>query len=198
MTRAGCLLLAWLALWLLAGAAAAADWQIAITGAGSHYRQSAVWSGLFTAPNGRLYDASHLYQNRRTPLYLAGEVRLFGLYLPAGQAARAPLKLMPVNLMPVNLILPFSYDNGFDSAKFTANPRFTLGAALQGQHRQLVWQARLDGLIDSGGRITERACYDATGRDFPCGTGLAWGESGPAHITRSSRQAASLRLIWLW
>lgn len=57
---------------------------------------------------------------------------------------------------------------------------------------------RLDGLIDRGGGISERACYDATGRDFHCGTGLPWANSSPAHITRTSRQAASLRLVWLW
>lgn len=218
---AACLLLALLALWPLTGAAAGAsgtgagsDWQIRLTGAGNLYTQSAVWSGHFTAANGQLYDASHLYQNRRRPLYLTGELQLFGLRLPgrAGAGANQPSghpsghpsgQLFAQTFSrfwsgPFNLILPFSYDNGFDSAKFTARPRLTLGAAVQGRHRQLVWQLRLDGLIDSGGRIAERACYDATGRDFHCGTGLPWADAGPALITRTRRQAASLRLIWLW
>jgi hypothetical protein len=196
--------LLWLGLILWLGIAAAADWQLRLTGAGNLYTQSAVWSGHFTAANGRFYDASHLYQNRRRPLYLSGEMQLFGLALP-GRAARHAAEQAGGRAAaggfwngPFNLILPFAYDNGFDSAKFTTRPRLTLGAALQGRHRQLVWQMRLDGLIDRGGGISERACYDATGRDFHCGTGLPWANSGPAHITCTSRQAASLRLVWLW
>ena len=194
------LLLFALIFWPLAsaGAGTAADWQLQLTGAGNLYSQSAVWSGHFTAANGRLYDASHLYQNRRNPFYLAGELQLFGLRLPGQLTGGSKASRTRQVNGPFNLILPFAYDNGFDSAKFTARPRLTLGAAVQGRYRQLVWQARLDGLVDAGGRITERACYDATGRDFHCGTGLPWADSGPAHITRSSRRAASLRLIWLW
>ena len=79
--------LLWLGLILWLGIAAAADWQLRLTGAGNLYTQSAVWSGHFTAANGRFYDASHLYQNRRRPLYLSGELQLFGLALP-GRAAR--------------------------------------------------------------------------------------------------------------
>lgn len=184
MRLAGLLLLGVLTLW--PGQMRAADWQVQLLEAGNLYRQSPVWSGHFTAANGQLYDASHLYQNRRRPLYLRGEIQLYGL----ARVSRAG--------RPINLILPFAYDNGFDSAKFTARPRFTMGAALQGRQDQLVWQIRLDGLLDTGGQIRERACYDATGRDFHCGTGLAWRDSSGQHIPRTNRRAASLHLVWLW
>ncbi len=93
-----------------------------LTGAGNLYTQSAVWSGHFTAANGRFYDASHLYQNRRRPLYLSGELQLFGLALPGRAASQAAEQAGGRAAGggfwngPFNLILPFTYDNGFDSA----------------------------------------------------------------------------------
>jgi len=47
--------LLWLGLILWLGIAAAADWQLRLTGAGNLFTQSAVWSGHFTAANGRFY-----------------------------------------------------------------------------------------------------------------------------------------------
>ena len=140
------------------------DWRVLGLSAKSEHAGSKVWSGNFTAPNRRHYDAS-------------------GFYAPTNQPFSAKAVLAKPDNKPgnkpsdnrVTWLLPIALDAGYRAQLYQAAPLFSLGigAAFALPEHTMV-SIRAENLLRLGGGVSEQACYDGFRRQFHCGTGLAW------------------------
>ena len=114
------------------------------------------WSGRFKALNGDAYFVDEFYTSQRPNFNIK-----MGLYAAQRNKTR--------------YIINLHYDNGFDAALYDAERYVGLGLSA---HRQMSQYSRLSlhllDVLQLGGKVSERPCYDAFRREFHCGTGLAW------------------------
>ena len=64
---------------LLNSSANSAETYLKIFSLSNDYSQSKVWSGVFTAPNGKTFDTSNYYRNTRNEFHVNGELFLINL-----------------------------------------------------------------------------------------------------------------------
>jgi hypothetical protein len=131
-------------------------WHVLSLSAKSEHAGSKVWSGHFTAPNRRHYDASDFYAPRNQPFSLKA---IFAKPDTGG----------------VTWLLPIALDTGHRAQLYQAAPLFSLGmgAAIALPGRAMV-SVRAENMLRLGGGVSEQPCYDRFRRQFHCGTGMAW------------------------
>lgn len=140
----------------IAQPAFADGWQILSLSASSEHEGSHVWSGKFTALNGRDYDASAFYTSRH-------------------QTLSAKIILARPQQNRITWLMPIALDAGYEARLYQAKPLFGLGlgAAIALSGDAMV-SLRAENLMRLGGTISEQPCYDGFRRQYHCGTGLAW------------------------
>jgi hypothetical protein len=140
----------------IAQPAFADGWQILSLSASSEHEGSHVWSGKFTALNGRDYDASAFYS-------------------PRNQTLSAKIIMARPQQNRVTWLMPIALDGGYEARLYQAKPLFSfgLGAAIALSGDAMV-SLRAENLMRLGGTISEQPCYDGFRRQYHCGTGLAW------------------------
>lgn len=150
-----------------------------LTGGSSDYSQSEVWTGHFVAPNGKLFDVSHLYKSKRQTFNLSG------YFLLGKSNART------------SFLIPFKYDNGFSAPLYSAKERLDIGLIL---NRRIDTRLSVNfGVLDLsslGGEITENPCVDGFNREFHCGSGLPWVDYSPHAHTKTSMPRLLTRLTY--
>lgn len=156
---------------IIAQPALADDWQLLSLTAASEHNGSDVWSGKFTAINGRHYDAS-------------------AFYAPTNQPFSAKLVLAKKTDRRLTWLLPLAADAGYQARLYQAEPLFALGggAVLRLAGHSMV-SLRIDNILRLGGALSEQPCYDGFRRQYHCGTGLAWRDYQASDIDRRGRFA---------
>ena len=152
-----------------------------VTDAGTEYQATSKWSGIFTASNKTVYDTSHLYEAENTQFFFKAYYKTF-LYNDR-----------------ILFRIPFTYDNGYESALFSADPSLSFGVDLNYRLNSalLVSTSILD-FARIGGSISEKPCRDSFSRQFHCGTGLAWTDSKDSHITNTAPTQFKLQMSLLF
>ena len=148
--------------------ASASEFEFAarLTSGNSDYTQSVVWTGSFVAPNGKLFDVSHLYKSERQTFNLSG-------YFLFGKSRSKTI-----------FLIPFKYDNGFSAPLYSAKKRLDIGVILNRRiNTRVSMNFGVFDLYSLGGKITENPCLDMFNREFHCGSGLPWVDYRPqAHV----------------
>lgn len=151
--------------------AAAADVQLVSLTAVSQHAASKVWSGRFRGVNGRDYNASAFYKSTKPQLSATG--------------------LLMINPQDrFSWLLPISIDAGYHAELYQADPLASIGfgtAVSLDAHSVLT--LRVDNLLVSGGKISERPCFDSYRRRYHCGSGLAWTDFEKTDFDRRGRLA---------
>lgn len=151
--------------------AAAADVQLVSLTAVSQHAASKVWSGRFRGVNGRDYNASAFYKSTKPQLSATG--------------------LLMINPQDrFSWLLPISIDAGYHADLYQADPLASIGfgtAVSLDAHSVLT--LRVDNLLVSGGKISERPCFDSYRRRYHCGSGLAWTDFEKTDFDRRGRLA---------
>ena len=125
-----------------------------ISGSSSH-QFSSPYSGKFQAINGEIFDVSRYYASSSTELNLNGFV----------------MWDMDDRLV---FTVPWSFDLGYKSDLFEADPVLQLGVSVKVLSENQSFSFGVINLLTIGGNITETPCVDSLFRDFHCGTGLPW------------------------
>jgi hypothetical protein len=139
--------------------------EIKLLDVGNRYQATPVWSGIFKAPNDVVYQTPHLYHPHNTPIFIKGYYQTY---------------LKNKHML---LRIPVTFDNGYESALFSADPSLTLGINLNFRvNPSILISSSILNFTRIGGSIKERPCRDSFLRQFHCGTGLAWVDSFNTHI----------------
>lgn len=156
---------------LFTGPVAANDVQLVSLKATSQHAASKVWSGRFRGLNGRDYNASAFYKPTKPQLSATG--------------------LLMINSQDrVSWLLPISIDAGYHAKLYQADPLASIGfGTAVSLDAQSVVTFRVDNLLVSGGKISERPCYDSYRRRYHCGSGLAWTDFEKTGFDRRGRLA---------
>ena len=91
-----------------------------VTGAGTEYQATSKWSGIFTASNKTVYDTSHLYEAENTQFFFKAYYKTF-LYNDR-----------------ILFRIPFTYDNGYESALFSADPSLSFWCGFELPTKQRI------------------------------------------------------------
>jgi hypothetical protein len=145
------------------------------------HQASEVWSGRFTAPNGKVFDVTDYYRNEGLEFSVSG-------VLAFGPDQR------------VSWLVPVIVDGGYDAPLYQAAPSLALGigmALVSAPNAVFTWQ--VENMVKLGGRVRERACYDIYQRAFHCGTGLAWSDYQSSSLRRrDDENVPRLKLRYLY
>ena len=160
----------------MTGAGAASDWQVLSLSAKSEHGGIAVWSGKFTAMNGRNYDAS-------------------AFYTPTNQPFSVKSILAKSHTKNITWLMPLTLDAGFDARLYQAEPLLGLGTgAAIGLSDASMLSIRFDNLLRLGGGVSEQPCYDGFRRQFHCGTGMAWTDYQSSEASRRTFGEAAIKI----
>ena len=166
---------------LLNSSANSAETYLKIFSLSNDYSQSKVWSGVFTAPNGKTFDTSNYYRNTRNEFHVNGELFLINLKTK------------------YTISIPFYYDNGYQSSLFNAQERFDLGLSLSGMlSDNFIYGVSTSSLLSYGGEVREYPCVDSFQREFHCGTGLPWTDAESFLIKGNSNGHIHLKIQYLF
>ena len=114
------------------------------------------WNGHFNAANGTLYDVSQFYENKRLELNLRTGLNIY-------------------DSQYVAIDLPIHYDNGYKADLYNTSRYIGLGLSMRfTDGKKWAGVLHMLNLIQAGGKVDERPCYDSFRRQFHCGTGHAW------------------------
>lgn len=118
---------------------------------------STPWTGHFTALNGKQYQLSQFYKNRRNlAINLKAGIEIF---------RNANLKIS----------LPVHFDNGYKADLYEAERFLGFGVSVYyAPRKNLFLSFNMVDIVQFGGQTKERPCYDDFRREFHCGTGYAW------------------------
>ncbi len=120
------------------------------------HQTSNPWSGYFRALNGKAFKTPTFYENTSLEVNIKTAIEIY----------RGP------NL---KLSLPMHFDNGYRAPLYRANTYLGFGvSAYYAPSRKDFITLHLLDVVQFGGKVTERPCYDSFRRAFHCGTGNAW------------------------
>ena len=142
------------------------------------HRTSYVWEGRFRAIDGTPYDKHAFYISSRPQF-------------------NAKLGVTLYHSSKLRLTLPLHHDNGYAAALYDAEP--FLGGGLIGQwhyRENLTLGFALHDVLQLGGKLRERPCYDGFRRAFHCGTGRPWTDAGPYMQRDNTPAFLKLSLDW--
>ena len=142
--------------------------------ASSSHMASSVWTGRFSAIDGRQIDASEHYKAKNF------------MFSANGTAA---FDLTPAS----SIILPFVVDAGYQSDLYKAQPLMSLGIGYVAVAKQWQFSLLATDLLAWGGTVTESPCVDSFVREFHCGTGLPWVDYRVNQPTRNSSVKLALK-----
>ena len=143
-----------------AQAGSSSAWQLLTLQAENRHAGN-VWQGYFLGLNGRQYNTSSFYKNRRIGF--------------KAKATFAKTANQPWGRKPVTWLLPVSLDGGYQAKLYQAEPLLSLGlgAIVKTSSNSLI-TLRINDAFKVGGDIKEQPCYDSFRRQYHCGSGLAW------------------------
>ena len=143
-----------------AQAGSSSAWQLLTLQAENRHAGN-VWQGYFTGPNGRQYNASSFYRNRRIGF--------------AAEATFAKTANQPWGHKIVTWLVPVSLDGGYQAKLYQVKPLLSLGlGAIVKTSSDSLITVRFNDVFKVGGDIKEQPCYDSFRRQYHCGSGLAW------------------------
>lgn len=141
---------------LLSAPLAISDLSLVHLAVSPRHGASPRWEGRFTGLNGKAYNATRFYDNE------------------APEFSATAMWARPMSER-VSLLVPLSFDAGYDADLLRTTPLAGLGiGAAIALDADTMMSVRFDNVLTVGGRSEERPCYDAFQRRFHCGTGMAW------------------------
>ena len=125
-----------------------------------------VWSGRFDDYSGKSWDVASYYEPMNTVFYISGSFTVI-----SEKWAVSPT---------------FYADSGYRSSLLKAEPMLNVGLTLSFNLTSRTTISFLDNSVYSHfGEVSEKPCYDGFDRRYHCGTGLAWLDSFPYHLSRA-------------